>query len=433
MLFFYLRRIANSQSGRSAMLAGLLLPLLALAACSGHKHPVYVYVSAQQAFLHDRVAAVSNRVAEVKNGQELEVIEHGKRFLHVRTQKNEIGWIEEHAVADEKLYQQFQKLAADHKEDPNIATASVRDDVYLHVKPGRETEHLYLLPGNAKVQLLHRAIAPKVAPPPAPKAAKPDSTTPASASNTSKPETNTAKPANPTLPLMQPVEQILEDWWMVRDTNGHAGWLLASRVDVDVPDEIGIFAEGQRIVGSYIIAKVNDPKSTVSDHMVPEYVTLMSPPKTGLPYDFDQVRVYTWSMAHHRYETAYRLHPINGYLPLKLGSELAPEHKPTAKELAREQARIAQHKEPEKKPTGPVYAPTFTFQVANGTDVTVDPETGMTRPVALRTIQFQMVDTRVERIGKDRGPIPIMHLPGDKTKSKSGKSAAKPARSHHRR
>ncbi|HEX4136869.1 MAG TPA: SH3 domain-containing protein, partial [Bryobacteraceae bacterium] len=125
----------------------------------------YVYVSAKRTFLRDRLAAVSNRVGEVANGQKLLVVDRARRFVKVKDDKGEIGWLDGHAIIEQKVYDQFEDLAKQHAKDPVIATGVLRDDSYLHNEPGRQTERYYLLPENTKLQLLTRASVPKPMPP----------------------------------------------------------------------------------------------------------------------------------------------------------------------------------------------------------------------------------------------------------------------------
>ena len=408
--------IAAAVKRFSLLATSCALLTLAAAVCGCNKMHVQkretVWVVTRQTYLKDRVAAVSNRVAQVTNGEELEVLEHGRRFLKVKTPKNEIGWIEQHAVIDQDDHDQFAKLADQHKNDPVVATAVLRDDVYLHSEPGRDTQRFFLLPGNAKVQLLTRASVQKL-PPGAHRPAKPaqaesgtpSATTPAAKpaaapqnpaapkADQAKPASPAAKPPVPAVPAVPEMPVVMEDWWLVKDAQGQFGWVLAGRMDVDVPDSVAQYAEGARIVGAYVLTTVHDENADTPNHDVPEYVMLLEQPKSGLPYDFDQVRVFTWSRSHHRYETAFRLRPIQGFLPVNITKLPGP---------TKDGALV----------------PAFGVKIASGSDVSIDPQTGVARPANLRTINFVMLDTVVKRVGPDLDPIPAMHSADEKKDAK---------------
>jgi SH3-like domain-containing protein len=295
---------------------GWLVPVVAMAAilllpgCSRGRHRVLevAYVSAPQAALRDQVAAIFNRVGNVKNGERVEVLEREKRFARVRTATGIEGWIEQRFLVDQKTFDALQKLTTDHQNDPVQAPGILRKETNLHVTPGRDTEHLYQLASGAKVAILQRATAEKQsgATPP-PKLATKAAATKAGATKAEATKPGAKAPPGP----------LLEDWWLVRDDQGRVGWVLARMVDVDAPLEIAQYAEGQRFVAFFVLNEVPDTDKGVQKQ-VAQYLCVLTDPHDGLPYDFDQIRVFTWNTRKHRYETAYREHGLDGVLPVTI-------------------------------------------------------------------------------------------------------------------
>jgi SH3-like domain-containing protein len=277
---------------------GLSLSLLAAAllfsACGrgrGRAQEV-AYVSAPQAFLRDRVATVYTKVGVVKNGERVQVLERDRRFVHVRGESGVDGWMEQRYLVSQQVFDAFQKLAQAEQSSPLQATGTTRNDTNIHLDPQRDADHLYQLNQGSKVALLKRATSEKVLPG-AP-----------------------AKPAPSPNDKNKEPQPVLEDWWLIRDSSGHVGWVLARMIDLDVPLEIAQYAEGQRIVAFFVLDEVND-----GGKKVPQYLVMLTEPKEGMPFDYNQIRVFTWNVKRHRYETAYRERNLNGFLPVTVSQE----------------------------------------------------------------------------------------------------------------
>jgi SH3-like domain-containing protein len=249
------------------------------------------YVSAPQVSLRDRVAAVYNKAGLVKNGERVEVLDRDRRFVKIRAAGGVEGWMEQRYLVNQKVYDQIQKLTQDSQNDPVQGQGSTHSGTNLHVEPGRDAEHLYQLAQGEKVQILRRSTAEK-----------PGSVAAPVRSSPKRDEKIAPKP-------------IVEDWWLVRDTHARVGWVLARMVDLDLPLDVAQYAEGQRVVAYFMLDEVRD-----GDKKVPQYLTVLTEPRDGLPFDFNQIRVFTWNVKRHRYETAYR-ERLQGRLPVTVTQE----------------------------------------------------------------------------------------------------------------
>ena len=322
--------------------------LLASAACKHAtvtKHE-YMYVSAPESSLRDRVATMYNKVGTVHNGDRVDVVERAKRFVRVRTDKGVEGWIEQRSLVSQEVFDGFQKLTQDAAGSAVQGHGTTRAELNMHLTPARDGEHLYQLKEGEKVEILRRATtdknAPKPPPPPKPAAAaktpgkgqdqKPTpaasaagtTASPAPGTAAAPPAATAATAAKPDTALdktdktKEPPKPLMEDWYLVRNSVGQVGWVLMRMVDLDVPLDVAQYAEGQRIVGYFVLNTVQEtidgqPKEE------PQYLVLLNQPKDGLPFDYNQIRVFTRNRNKHRYETAYRERDMEGYLPVKTG------------------------------------------------------------------------------------------------------------------
>lgn len=350
----------------------VLLPLgLLPAGCGRFHHQAQsetVYVVAQ-GYLRDRIAPVAANVVLVTNGEPLRVIEHNRRFLRVKTSTGVVGWIEDHLVIPQTVYNQFMQLKQQHAHDPVVATGILRDVLYMHVAPSRSADRFYLLPENDKLQLLIRTSVAKQNPFTAPQ----PGTLPPGADGAAG-----AHPSASGTPPMPPPQ--MEDWWLARDSKGRVGWLLARRVDMDVPDSIGGYSEGQKMVGAYVLTKVYDPESSAPGGQVPVYLAVLNPYQEGLPYDFNQFRVFTWNVKKHRYETAYRERGIEGYLPVQISQEAVDGKTPV---------------------------PVFAIRVATSPAVITEPVTGVARPAQSEILRFALEGQVVKKISPASAQAPV--------------------------
>ena len=88
-------------------------------------------------------------------------------------------------------------------------------------------------------------------------------------------------------------------------------------MEFDVPADISQYTEGYAYT---VVKQVNQVQDTLAG-AIRWYVVGERKPGADADIDFTGIRVFTWNLRKHRYETAFRTKGLRGVYPLEIGQD----------------------------------------------------------------------------------------------------------------
>jgi hypothetical protein len=278
---------------------------LAAGGCSSEPpppSPEVAYVQGADVPLLDQLGPSSAAIGSLNNGDEVEILGTRPRWTQVRTASGQTGWMQSRFLADAAVRERFRALALQSAPLPSHGAALLQRDANLHIEPGRDADTFYRLAEGDVTEVLAHRVASR-----------------GSARRASPPSTSSEDSGVEEQPSAELVVQTPEDWLLVRDPAGRTGWMLESLADMNPPFEVGQYREGLRIRAWFVIHREMDDGVER-----PWYLWATIRRLAGLPYDFDEIRVFVWNPNRDRYETSYRERGLIGFYPIEVGTRDTP-------------------------------------------------------------------------------------------------------------
>jgi uncharacterized protein YgiM (DUF1202 family) len=258
------------------MKAVVLLTLLLINSCAPHPEPILdqATVVAKNTSLRMRNSSTSRTLRVLDTGDKVSVLERQDNWYRVRFNDEIEGWMEESTVVTNSTLNRIQSLVSASEGQTPQNTAVVREQANFRIDPGRNTSIIRRLESGTKVEVIDRVTTPR-------------------------PGSDSA----------------WDIWVKVRPSPTEVGWVFGGLLDFDIPAEVAGYSEGYVYTAVKMINRVNDSiAGPVNWYVVGEHKNGMDP-----HLDFDGIRVFTWNMKRHRYETAYRAKGLRGVYPIEIG------------------------------------------------------------------------------------------------------------------
>jgi hypothetical protein len=339
--------------GRILRVRGIIPFILILAAVGYwwlHPRPPKViaigYVADREIPLWNTIAEVRQPVGNLHYGERVEVVRQEGAAAQVRVPSGALGWLlDARQLVDAALWEKSAALLAHARGMPVQARGRTKTLSNVHIEPGRNSKRIYQFTRGTQVLMLDRTIA--------------------DAAPSSEDSGTGEKGAG-----VEDQKPKQEDWLLVLRAEGlppgsgaaaHgagsaaavgrasggpvsggpnaapsesptasssaepvAGWVLARFIEPDLPGPVRDYASSANlhVVAWFELNRVPDG----SGGQAPQYLVAGSHGGEGQACDFTLLRVYTWSTARKRYETAYVESDLCGHLPIEVSqSPSGPE------------------------------------------------------------------------------------------------------------
>ena len=203
---------------RMKLLFAAFLVLLHLPGCAPKPEPALdeATVVAKNASLRLKNSATSRTLVLLESGDKVDVLERQENWYRVRYRDVQ-GWMEESTVLTNETKDRIQRLIAESQSLEPQNTATLKQDANLRLEPGRSTSIIRRAESGATVEVLDRVTKPR------------------------------------------PGSDNHEMWVKVRLAPTEVGWLLASSLEFDIPNEIAQYSEGYVYAAVKMINRVQDP------------------------------------------------------------------------------------------------------------------------------------------------------------------------------
>jgi len=298
------------------------------------------YVSDRDVILWNTLAQVREPSGEVHYGDRVEVLRIEGPSAQLRTSSGTVGWMRDsRQLMDSELWGQSAALLERARQLPVQSRVKTKTVSNLRVEPGRDGKRIFQFARGTPVLILERAVADTSQAPEENSQEGKNSATdnekpkqedwllvmhaqdlPAAIGTTPTPENAPAqvKPTTADAVSGGPVASQAPVLGVGGLKGPIAGWVLARFVELDLPDPVKDYASSAdlHVIAWFELNRVPDG----SGGEAPQYLVAGSRGGEGQDCDFTLLRVYTWSKARKRYETAYVESNLCGHLPIRVSS-----------------------------------------------------------------------------------------------------------------